>query len=246
LLKWAIVNDFHVPKHDKRKVSLWLKIMREWKPDAITFNGDFDDFEAPGRWVKGTPSEYTERVAVTTETDSKKLLREIREDHPDAEMDWLDGNHEVRVEDYVAKNAPALVDSITIPTIFDLDNLGIEYQPYSAPPKKKYGGLYVHHGTYVSKNAGESVRKEMDHYGVPIIMGHTHRLANTRVSYYDGRVLRGWEGGHLCDPKQMDYAPFQNWQPGFLTGMVYGSKCFIAEHEFVGNSVDFYGVKYDA
>jgi hypothetical protein len=172
MLRWAIVSDWHVPKHDKRKVALWFKIMKEWKPDFITVNGDFDDFEAPSRWVSGTPTEYTERVAITTETVSKKILREIREDHPNAEIDWLDGNHEFRLEDYVAKNAPALVGSITIPKIFDLDNLGIEHQPYGAPPKKKFGGYYVHHGTFISKNAGESVKKEIEHYGVSIIMGH--------------------------------------------------------------------------
>ena len=246
LLKWAILNDTHIPKHDKRKLTLWLKIMREWKPDYITINGDFDDFEAPGRWVSGTPAEYTERLAVTTETDSKKLLNEIRDNHPDAEINWLDGNHEVRLEDYINKNAPALVGTVTIPKIFDLDNLGIEYQPYGAPPKKMFGGFYVHHGTFISKNSGESVRKEVDHYGVSMIMGHTHRGGLYHVSDYEGRIRTGIEGYHLCDPKQMTYAPFHNWQAGFVTLYVDGSKAFPFLNQFNGNTVVMDGKKFTA
>lgn len=244
--KWAIINDWHLPKHDKRKVALWLKIMREWKPDHITILGDFDDFEAPGRWVKGTPTEFTERVAITTETVSTKALKEIREDHPDANIDWLDGNHEFRLEDYIAKSAPALVGAVTIERIFDLANLGIEYQSYKEPPKKKFGGYYVHHGTLLGQNAGDSVRKECSHYGVSMIMGHTHRLGNHRKSYYDGRIERGWEAGHMTNVKLMDYMPHQNWQHGFLTGYIEGDKCFIQESEFQGNTVYMDGRKFVA
>jgi metallophosphoesterase superfamily enzyme len=244
--KWAIINDWHIPKHDKRKVALWLKLMKKWKPDHITINGDFDDMEAPSRWTAGTPSEYTERISITTQTEAVKILNQIRADHPNANMDWLDGNHENRIYDYVAKNAPALVDYITIPSIFGLENLGIEYQKYGEPPKKKFGDMYIHHGQKISSNAGESVRKEMDHYGVSMIIGHTHRIGSYNVAYYDGRKLKGYEGGHMTDVSKMDYAPFHNWQSGFLAGYVDGDKCWIDICQFEDNDVIFEGKKYSA
>jgi predicted phosphodiesterase len=242
--KWAIINDWHIPKQDNRKIALWMKLMKKWNPDHITINGDFDDMEAPSRWTAGTPAEYTERIAITTQTDAVKILNEIRADHPNANIDWLDGNHEHRIYEYVSKNAPALVDYITIPSIFGLENLGIEYQKYGEPPKKKFGGVHIHHGQKISGNAGESVRKEIEHYGVSMIIGHTHRMGNYNVSFYDGRDLVGYEGGHMCDPEQMTYAPFHNWQAGFLTGYVDGDNCWIDMNQFRGNDVVFEGKLY--
>jgi hypothetical protein len=74
-----------------------------------------------------------------------------------------------------------------------------------------------------------------------MIIGHTHRIGNFNVNFFDGRALRGYEGGHMCDPVQMDYAPFQNWQAGFLVGYVEGDQCWIDICQFVGDNVVFEG-----
>lgn len=242
--KWILVPDVHFPVHDKRKVSIVTKIMNDWQPDYITLLGDLDHMNAPSRWVSGTPEEWKERVAVTTETTTKKWLRELREDHPDAEIVYLEGNHELRLREYIAKNAPALDGLVTMPKILDLDNLGIEYHEYGKPPRKMYAGHYAHHGSYVSKHASESAKKELLAYGVSGFSGHTHRFGEYHKTYLDGRQLSWYECGHLSDPKKQDYNQHHNWQAGFMYAYIHNKKLFPFQAKFDGNVVVFDGIKY--
>ena len=48
----------------------------------------------------------------------------------------------------------------------------------------------------------------------------------------------------MCDPQQMTYAPFHNWQAGFLTGYVDGDNCWIDMNQFRGDDVVFEGKLY--
>lgn len=57
VLKWAFVGDLQIPYEDERAVSLWLKVMKSWKPDAIDFVGDIDDQLEYSTFSDGTTDE---------------------------------------------------------------------------------------------------------------------------------------------------------------------------------------------
>lgn len=234
--KWLLWPDTHIPYHDKRKVNVMLKIVKSWKPDRLTFLGDLDDMKAPSRFAEGTPDEWKDRLAITTDTDTKKFLRDIREMLPNAEIDYFEGNHEARLASYIAKNAPALDGLVTIQKILDLDNLGIKWYPYMDMPTKLESDWYVYHGSTVRGEAGASAKGEAEKFGVNGFSGHTHRLSGYHKAYLD-RFVEWYECGHLMDLKQADYDQHFNWQSGFAFAYVSGRSVWPFLAPFRGNQV---------
>ena len=55
-----MVSDVHFPRHDPRKVELFLKVMKAWKPDAVDLLGDIDDADSTSRWAAEYPAEFSE------------------------------------------------------------------------------------------------------------------------------------------------------------------------------------------
>lgn len=64
--------------------------------------------------------------------------------------------------------------------------------------------------------------------GKSVVTMNSHRQGEYHVAYpLAGRELRGFEIGHMCDPKQMTYDTAPNWQAGFAYGLVHGDDVFI-------------------
>lgn len=226
-MKWLLASDIHFPKQDDKMVSMFLDVVKKWKPDTIDLVGDIDDACGTSRWSSGSVEEVTQPVI-----DEIKLVNEfldrLRELAPKAEIHFHDGNHGwTRHNEYIKKNAKALDGLITPWTLYRLNENGVGWSYYQDPPIKRFGEYYVHHGVAISKHAGESVRKDMEDWDVSLIRGHSHRLG-----FYPKtglvRDLRGWEIGHMCDEKQMTYTNVKNWQAGFAYAHVDGDDAFVS------------------
>lgn len=240
--RWLIWPDTHFPYHDKRKVNVMLQIVKKWKPDRLTFLGDLDDMKAPSRFATGTPDEWKDRVDVTTEVYTKKFLVDIRDMLPDADIDYFEGNHEVRLPDYVRKKAPALDGFVTLPKILDLKNLGIKWYEYKDPAQHVEAGYYAHHGTKIS--ATGAGKKEMESYLVSGFSGHTHKTMSYSMTAMGVGTLNWFECGHLSDVKQQDYTQVHDWQHGFAYAYVSSGKVFPQLARFEGNIAFLDGVKF--
>lgn len=243
--KWLLGSDIHFPKQDDKMVSIFLDVVRKWKPHAIDLVGDIDDACGTSRWSAGSVEEVTSSVVSEVKLVNE-FLDQLREAAPKADIHFHDGNHGwTRHNDYIKKNAKALDGLITPWTLYNLDQNGIEWHSYQEPPVKRLGEYYVHHGVAISKNAGESVRKDMEDWDVSLIRGHSHRMGffpkNGLV-----RSLRGWEIGHMCDPDQMDYGQVFNWQPGFAYGHVDGTDVHLSLAEIKNYSAVVDGKKFSA
>lgn len=244
LLKWFIVPDVHIPRHDKRKWGLTKKIIREWQPDTLSLIGDFDDAEGPSRWAKDTTEEVEQRLALVTR-DVNAELAELRNMLPNSRITWHLGNHEQRWMDYVKKNAKVLDGWFSWDKIYDIEENDIEIYEYGAPPVKMYGGYHLHHGSVTTKHTGQSAKGEMDNYGVSGISGHTHRAGSYAKTDMTGTKF--WlEIGHLADVKQMDYVVVPNWQHAFAYAYVdqQSNRVYPFISYFQGNSVVFEGSLY--
>lgn len=232
-VKWLLWPDTHFPKEDKKKVSTMLDVVREWKPNHVTFLGDLDDMEGPSRFAKGTKSEVEQSVKKSS-SKVKNFLHTVRGILPGAKLDYFMGNHEERWNVYIDTSAPAAADLVTFNELYDLKTLGIEWWNYNQEPVKMYGDYHVHHGITVSRHSGQSAMKELDNFGVSGFSAHVHRLG-----YYTKTDMRGihewYECGHVSDSKQMDYVVSPNWQPGFAIAHVHGNKVFPQLVKFVGN-----------
>jgi hypothetical protein len=217
-IKGIAVSDIHFPKHDPRLVGLFLNVMKYFKPNQIDLVGDIDEAETTSRWVEGTSKEgFSLEYEGIQET--RQFLKDIHALAPRAEKHFHDGNHGwYRHVKWLDKNQPqTLSDYVYTPDVlYEYTKSGFEFHYYDKPPVYRYGGLYFHHGDSISKHAGESVRNDCLNFGVSLVRGHSHRLASWHQTYpIEGRELRGYEIGNLCDPKQMDYDRSPNWKAGF-------------------------------
>lgn len=245
MLVWP---DTHFPYHDTRKVTVMMKILKDWKPDRLVFLGDLDDMKAPSRFAMGTPDEWKDRVSVTTESHTKKFLNEVRELLPDSVIHYFEGNHEVRLPKYIEKKAKALDGLVTLPKILDLDNLGIQWHPYEEPAVHIAGSgdskFYAHHGVKISGYSARSAQSELESYMLNGFTGHTHRLGGFHLTTPGTGDLSWYECGHLSDTSQMTYTQVKNWQHGFGFAHISAGKVFANYSKFNGNVVYLDGVKY--
>lgn len=221
-LKWMMVSDVHFPRHDPRKVELFLKVMKWWKPHAVDLLGDIDDADSTSRWAADKPLEMSISVSDGGVDGTKQFMADIRKIVPNADCHFHDGNHGwTRHGDYIAKKAPAFLDVVTPKSLYEYDKYGFNWHHYNEPPVKRFGDVYGHHGESISKHSGESVRNDVSNWGVSLVRGHSHRMGAYFQTYnLTGQELRGYEIGHLCDESAMDYSIQKNWQAGFAIAHV--------------------------
>lgn len=154
---------------------------------------------------------------------------DIRSTVPKADAHIYDGNHGwTRHKGYMLKNAPQFLEYVTADTLYEYSKAGFEFHEYSDLPYNRFNDMYVHHGNAVSKHSGESVKADMDAWGVSLIRGHSHRLGNFYKTYeLTGQRLEGYELGHLMDVKLADYSNQRNWQQGFIYGFIANGQHFL-------------------
>lgn len=237
-IKWMLGSDTQFPYHDPRAVELFFKVMKAWKPNVVDLVGDIDDQDCYSRYTEGKSAEFINNhkvgdghlilpAAQQEAAGAREFYEQVRSTVPDADIHSSLGNHDIRVFEYFDKKLPEYAQYITPQSLWGLDDLGITYTYYDQLPKHRFGDIYAHHGVAISQNAGESVRKDVDSFGVSLIRGHSHRLGD----YYKTlelreETLRGFEIGHMSNEKSagMMYTNIHNWQKGFaIAHVVKGS-----------------------
>jgi hypothetical protein len=232
-LKWMLSSDQQFPYQDDKMIELWFTVMRWFKPDVVDYLGDTDDQACYSKYTEGRSAEFLKmhkdnegNAIVPLMKHEAKLARDFytktRKVAKKAQLFSALGNHDIRVFDYVDAKLPDYVEATTPEALWNLDSLGYDYIYYNQPPAHRFGDIHVHHGNAISQNAGESVRKDVDNFGVSLIRGHSHR-AGVYFNTYElrnrgmGETLRGYEIGHMCDEKSkgMMYTNNHNWQKAF-------------------------------
>ncbi|MCA1799862.1 MAG: hypothetical protein LC650_01025 [Actinobacteria bacterium] len=232
-LVWALASDQQFPYHDKRMITLWFKALKYLKPDAVDYLGDVSDQACYSRFSKGTPEEFKLKYdleaapilqyAREEEYVTREFYAQTRQMLPDADIFVALGNHDIRIFDYAEKNFPEELVNLTPENLWGLDSIGAGYIYYSDLPKRRFGDMHVHHGFAISQHAGDSVRKDVENFGVSMIRGHSHRVGDFHKTFeLAGSSLRGYEIGHMADIKNpgMSYTPVHNWQQAFAFAIV--------------------------
>lgn len=171
MLKWFYFSDMQIPDQDDKAIDLAFKVLKWFKPHVVVNIGDLANGSGTSRWANGTTEEVLASI-MEENTGVIDYWRRVKKAAPRARLIWTGGNHCSRPFDYVDKKAPALRELVTPESLWQVDKLGIEYYDYSLPPQVKMGDVYVHHGVAVSKHAGDSVRADIESWGVSVIRGH--------------------------------------------------------------------------
>ncbi len=247
--KAIAISDIHFRFEDKEALAAVLGFMKEYQPDRVFLNGDLPDFPDISRFANSpldilTDEDLTNLSSLVLESKQqgkiKKYLKprlqrdferiygffkELRQLCPKAEITWVFGNHDYRLQAYIDENAGQLAgvrrpgDKEEILALSELTRasefgIGIVYSGL-IESSTNYGDLLVGHFYKVSTKSSFTARNLVQQKLKSLIQPHVHRMGAYYKTLLDGTVLVGVEMGCLCrlDPH---YTQNPNWQHGFV------------------------------
>jgi len=226
--KVMVTGDYHIPFEDKKAYSIMKQYAKDYKPDIFVINGDLIDFYTISRF----DSNPERKISFKKELElGRKCLTEIRDILPNADIYYLEGNHENRLQHFIWRN-PELdgLEELALTNLLQLEENDIKFVGVDRDYWRKDTGhliigktIIMHgdsrlNGASYSKYSGYSAKNTLMNLQSNIVINHTHRLGQIYHStpYSD---LIGIEGGSLCQKTGT-----ANWQQGFVTFEVYRSK----------------------
>lgn len=191
-----------------------MKACRKFRPHIIVLLGDFADcgpLSAHAR-SKIEPSDFAHDVR-----EVRRQLARLESMGADR-LIYIMGNHEFRLDRYVADRAPALFNVVNLNELFELDAHGWEVCRYRKT--FRLGKLNLTHDTgSAGMNAHRTAAQK--HMGSTII-GHTHRFAYEVKGKFDGVPYLAAMFGWLGDAEAADYLheaqSASDWAHGFGYG----------------------------
>ena len=215
----VVGSDVHIPFQDDRAVACFIKYCKEKQPEAIVLNGDILDMFMLSRFTKGEGRNPLEEM-----TMCQGFLDSLRKAVPNADIYYVIGNHENRLEKYVLNKAPELASLIE--DVFTIIKTS-DYKVRGCASVTFNDNFVCKHGTLLGNKSGLSAIKEMENAYMSGATGHTHRLCKY-IARKSGRKFVWLETGCLCSLNP-EYMINPNWQAGFAqlefkNGKLYNSK----------------------
>lgn len=155
------------------------------------------------------------------------MLDAVQEICPKAQMWYLEGNHEERIEKWIitsvmrhGKDAAFLRRLCGPEAVLHLDTRKI---PYITKAKcydgcrvqgtLKAGNVYVTHGTRHGKNAAQSM---LSRFGASVVFGHVHKLMATGDRNVRDGEIGAWSVGHLSRQQPLwRHGDPTDWSQGY-------------------------------
>lgn len=203
----AIIPDVHVPEQDNAAVRWVLKRIRERDPATVIFLGDLFDFKSISRFKKHPRFHQMFREEVKAGVlFVERIARALKR----RQVKVKGGNHEVRLEHYLWRNAPELADipALTVPALMQFPKRW-EYHPPEEHHFYEQGVMIIHGRKFAGNVALANLRK----YRCSVVQGHSHRMSCQYLCMADGEMLSSAECGTL-QVKNPGYAGVTDWVHG--------------------------------
>lgn len=168
--------------HDPRAIDAAIGLLARLRPDRTILLGDNLDLPDFGKYRTNPAFQQTTQAAVNYATETVARVRAVTR----GPVDWLAGNHEERLQNWLVDNARAAFGLrqggtpdgwpvLSVPHLCRLDDHDVTYHPgYPASDIWLTDNLKVIHGDRV-KSRGSTAHKYLDEQKVSVIYGHIHR-----------------------------------------------------------------------
>lgn len=218
-LRVLIFNDVHVPFHSKSGWAVLLKVIAlGW--DVIVIDGDFLDCLAVSFHPKNPRRQYRLKQEILA---ARKCLDQIQAVSGKAKIVFIGGNHEHRLDRYIAEKAPELhgLSGTTIPNLLGLKKRGIVWIPYKAAAFK-IGKLSIIHD--IGRAGANTARQSLLDFGGNLVVGHSHRAGVAYQGTVRGEshccVNSGWLGDYTAVDYNYADKSRRDWQLGFSSAFI--------------------------
>lgn len=253
-----VASDFHAQYTDKFALRVFLDTAKRLQPDVICLNGDVLDLYDLSRFPKDptTPRDVQGEINFIVNA----ILKPCREVAPNAQIDFIEGNHEWRLIKYLMDQAPGLagLECLEFGKLFHLDEFEINlvarkaFRRQIVKDRQKFenyaiygdGALLVTHGTSTGSNPAKAELDKWQHNG---ISGHLHRpmmqsagngLVGTRTWCITGCMAR------TSLSRQYMETP-AGWVNGFAYAEIHKGQCQITPVSFQNGWASVAGKVYD-
>lgn len=215
--RFVLIPDCHVPYHDERAFQQALRVARFVQPTHLILMGDFADFYCVSSHDKspGRGSQLKGELDVCAEKLSEIDALGVENKH----VVW--GNHESRLNRFIAKKAPELFGLVgtTVDELLNMKERGWTTTQYG--DVHRIGQTMMSHefgdaGPHALKRALEATRSDC-------AIGHTHLLGSLDAEHpATGRTITATSFGWLGSFKDIDYANrtkiMSRWRHGVGVG----------------------------
>ena len=213
--KWLILSDVHLPYQDNAALTLALNHGVASGCQGVVLNGDIVDFYQLSRFSRD-PSQFGVRDEIECWRAFAETLRELWPEK--GALIYKRGNHEMRLESYLAAHAPELYDlaDLSFQSLMGFEDLGI-VQAGVRPIKA--GALNILHGHEFGESIFSPVNPARGAFlrtKASTVIGHHHQPSHHSENTLDGNPTGCWSTGCLCQLNP-DYRPFAytKWAHGF-------------------------------
>lgn len=163
-----------------------------------------------------------------------QFLDEIQKRAPGAQIDYLEGNHEARIEKWIItqtlrnqRDGEYLHQLFGVESSLSLAKRGIRhyrqgkfYDDLPIPATIRRGHVHFTHGIYTSSNAAAAHLKK---YGGNVVFGHTHRADHYMIRTVKAGVIGAWNPGCLCQLQRLwNHTGLTDWSHGYGLQVVQG------------------------
>jgi hypothetical protein len=173
-----------------------LAVIKAEKPDIVALNGDNADLPEMSKYRLSPAFSLTTQATIDYLTT---LCAQIRDAAPYARIIWMEGNHEIRLTNYIIDNAkaafglkqgntPTSFPVLSIPFLCRFDDFGVEY--FAGYPASQFwlnNRIKIIHGTKVA-SGGSTAHKYLGTEKSSVVYGHIHRRE------WAERTRSDWDG----------------------------------------------------
>jgi len=250
----VIIPDSHGTHIDTAAAKACVRDIKKLSADEVVFLGDHVD--CGGVFTTHARS-YTHEMTESYEDDcaaANDFLDDIQHAAPKAVCHYIEGNHEARVERWVAstfssqKDAKSLLSKYAPSAMLRLKDRGIKYYDrathymgLSIPGAIRLGKCFFVHGVSHSRHAAAT---HLARFGANVVFGHVHRSQSTVERTVTSDGFGAWCPGTLAklQPLYRHTAP-TSWTHGYGVQFIAPSGRFIhinvPIHKGVSMLVDF-------
>lgn len=202
----GVISDIHVPNHRLSPLQIAFQFFAEKKINTLIINGDLLDNTPFTRHDGKRP----------TSTDAKRwfdtaeaMLESFRMAFPDADIYWLEGNHDNWYKRWMYAHAHQLQDD----PYFDLQSrLHIDEYQIKFIKQERYvmaGKMSIAHGHQFAGKWGVGVSPARTVYNKTkksMMIGHVHKTDEYTETDLHGDITTCWTTGCMCTLTP-DYQP---------------------------------------
>jgi len=232
--KSIFLSDMHVPFEQHKSLKVVNSFMSWFKPDRIFLMGDIIDFYAVSTFDKDPERITSLQADINT---AHKILKGMRASNTKAEITYIEGNHEHRLQKYLWKHPEiSSLDALSMTNLLHLDELKITY--VNQFESIKYHKFLIEHGSVVRQQSAYTARAMLEKRGMSGISGHTHRMGAHYLTNMSGSYA-WFETGCLCDLHPEYVVGQPNWMNGFSIGHFKGKRFNIEQIPIVDNHASY-------